>query len=242
MDGSVGVIAAFVAGVVSFLSPCVLPLIPAYLSFITGYTPAQLSSDEGPKLREVLVPSLLFVTGFAFVFVGLGATASVLGGFFSEYRAFLVQASGVLVFVLGFFMLGIIKTPWLYGEARFEMNKARRFGGIAALVMGAAFAFGWTPCVGPILGSILALASTTGNAATGAGLLLVYSLGLGVPFVATALLFGKLRSTLGWLNRHSLVINRVAGVMLMIVGALIFSGQMGKLAAWLNFVLPTIEL
>lgn len=241
MGGSVGVAAAFAAGVVSFLSPCVLPLIPGYLSFITGFTPAQLA-EERPSTRAVLVPSLLFVAGFSFVFVALGASASVLGGFFSDYRDILVKIAGVLVFVLGFFMLGLIKAPWLYGETRFDLGKARSFGGAAALIMGAAFAFGWTPCVGPILTSILALAGSSGSVARGALLLLVYSLGLGLPFIAVALLFGRLRSTLSWLNRHSLTINRVAGVLLMLVGALIFTGQLMRLAGWLTVVLPAVEL
>lgn len=241
MEGSVGVLAAFAAGVVSFLSPCVLPLIPGYLSFITGFSASELS-DRSASRRAVLVPSLLFVLGFSFVFVGLGASASVLGTVLIEYRTVLVQASGLLVFLLGFFMLGIIRLPWLYGEARFELGRAKSFGVAASLVMGMAFAFGWTPCVGPILGSILALASTTGSVSSGVMLLLAYSLGLGVPFVATALLFGQLRGALSWLNRHSLVINRVAGVLLMVVGALIFSGQLARLAGWLTTVLPSIEL
>lgn len=241
MDTSVGVVGAFIAGVVSFLSPCVLPLVPAYLSFITGYTPSELTSAR-PDTRAVLWPSLLFVLGFSVVFVGLGASASLLGGVLSEYRQTLVVVGGAFVFLLGFFMLGVIKLPWLYGEARFEMGKARAFGRAAAFVMGAAFAFGWTPCVGPILGSILALASATGSASTGALLLLVYSLGLGVPFVATALLYGRLRHTLSWLNRHSLTINRVAGIFLMAVGALIVTGRLTYLAAWLTRVLPSFEI
>lgn len=241
MEGSVGVAAAFAAGVLSFLSPCVLPLIPGYLSFITGFTASELS-DRRPAWRSVLGPSLLFVLGFSLVFVGLGASASALGALLAQYRSVLIQVAGAFVFVLGFFMLGIVKLPWLYGEARFDLSKARSFGAAAALVMGMAFAFGWTPCVGPILGSILALASSTGNVASGAALLLAYSLGLGVPFVATALLFGQLRGALTWLNRHSLAINRVAGVLLMIVGGLIFTGQLSRLAGWLTLVLPTIEL
>lgn len=241
MQGSVGVIAAFAAGVASFLSPCVLPLIPGYLSFITGYTPSQLSESKA-SWRSVLLPSMLFVLGFSIVFIGLGASASMLGSVLMQYRSILIRAAGVLVFVLGFFMLGIIKVPWLYGEARFELGKAKAFGRWAALVMGAAFAFGWTPCVGPILGSILALAGSTGSVSTGVLLLLAYSLGLGVPFVLTALLFGQLRGALSWLNRHSLAINRVAGSLLMIVGVLIFTGQLSRLAAWLTAVLPAVEL
>jgi cytochrome c-type biogenesis protein len=241
MQESVGIIAAFSAGILSFLSPCVLPLIPGYLSFITGYTTTELAENDR-STTAVLIPSALFVLGFSLVFVAFGASASVLGGYLFEYRDVLTYVAGAVVFVFGFFMLGIIKVPWLYGEARAEMSKARRFGRGAALVMGMAFAFGWTPCVGPILGSILAVASTIGSVWQGVFLLTAYSLGLGVPFILTALLFGRLTTTLKWLNRNSLTINRVAGVLLMIVGVLIFTGQLGVLAAWFVEVLPSFEV
>ena len=241
MQQSVGIIAAFTAGILSFLSPCVLPLIPGYLSFITGYSAAELS-EEKRSTSAVLVPSVLFVLGFSLVFIAFGASASVLGGYLFDYRDILTKIAGVVVVVFGFFMLGIIKVPWLYGEARMEMSKARSFGRGAAFVMGMAFAFGWTPCVGPILGSILAIAGTTGSITQGIILLAAYSLGLGVPFILTALLFGRLTTTLKWLNRNSLIINRVAGVLLMIVGVLIFTGQMGILASWFTTVLPSFEV
>lgn len=241
MQDSVGFFAAFAAGVLSFLSPCVLPLLPAYISFITGYTPAELT-DSKASTKEILFPSLLFVLGFSFVFVALGASASVLGSLLAQYRSVLIRVAGVVIFIFGFFMLGVIKVPWLYGEARFEMGRAKSFGRAAALVMGMAFAFGWTPCVGPILGSILALAGSTGSVAHGAMLLLVYSLGLGVPFILVALLFGRARRLLSFLNRHSLTVNRVAGAILMIVGVFIFTGRFGALTGWLNSILPTIEL
>jgi cytochrome c-type biogenesis protein len=241
MQDSVTIFAAFAAGVVSFLSPCVLPLIPAYISFITGYSTAELA-DEGRSTRAVLIPSLLFVAGFSVIFIGFGASASVLGSFLLDYRDVLVRVSGVVIFVFGFFMLGIVKVPWLYGEARFEMGKARKYGNAAALVMGMAFAFGWTPCVGPILGSILVVAGGTGSVLQGVLLLTAYSLGLGLPFIIVGLAFGKLSTSLSWLNRHSLQINRVAGVLLMIMGVLIFTGQLGILGGWLTRVLPSIEM
>lgn len=241
MENSVGVVAAFAAGLVSFLSPCVLPLIPAYISFISGLSATELAEDK-TAWRVVLVPSLLFVAGFSVVFVGLGASASLLGAFLFAYRLILVKVAGVAVFAMGFFMLGIIRVPWLYGEARFELGKARAFGRGAALVMGMAFAFGWTPCVGPILGSILAVAGSSGSVGTGVLLLSAYSLGLGLPFILVALLFGKLSGALRWLSRHSLVINRVAGILLMLVGVLIFTGQLGVLSGWLTRILPSAEL
>ena len=241
MTDSVGFAAAFAAGVLSFLSPCVLPIIPGYLSFMTGLTTRQLT-DERPPTSVVLVPSVLFVVGFSLVFVALGASASVLGQFLSEYRSVLMRVGGVLVFAFGLLMIGVIKVPWLYGEARVDLERSRAFGKGAALVMGMAFAAGWTPCVGPILGTILALAAGSGGAVHGAALLLAYSLGLGVPFILTALLFGRLTGLLRWLNRHSLVINRVAGAVLMVLGVLIFSGQLGRLAGWFTRVLPSLQI
>ncbi len=241
MDASVGFAAAFAAGVVTFLSPCVLPVIPGYLSFMTGLTARELA-DERPPLPVVLVPSLLFVVGFSLVFVALGVSASMLGQFLAEYRSIVMRVAGVLVIAFGLLLTGVIKVPWLYGEARLGLERSRAFGRGAALVMGMAFAAGWTPCVGPILATILALAASSGDAGQGAVLLLVYSVGLGVPFVLTAVLFGRLSGLLRWLNRHSLVINRVAGVTLMVLGVLIFTGQLGRLAGWLTRVLPSLQV
>lgn len=241
MSGVLSLPVAFLAGLLSFLSPCVLPLIPAYLSFLTGLTTVELGDDQR-DMATVLVPALMFVLGFSIVFVGLGATASVLGQFLTQYRALAEKLAGVVVIAFGVLMLGIIKVPWLYGEARADMSKARSFGRGAALVMGMAFAAGWTPCVGPILGSILAIASTTGSAIQGALLLLVYSAGLGVPFVLVALLFGRAKPVLSWLNRHSLIINRVAGLILIAVGILIFSGRLTVLATYLTRVVPSFGI
>jgi len=241
MSGVLSLPIAFLAGLVSFLSPCVLPLIPAYLSFLTGLSTAELGDDQR-DLATVLVPALMFVLGFSIVFVGLGATASVLGQFLTQYRDIAEKLAGLVVILFGVLMLGIIKVPWLYGEARADMSKARSFGRGAALVMGMAFAAGWTPCVGPILGTILAIASTTGSALQGALLLLAYSAGLGVPFILVALLFGQAKPLLSWLNRHSLVINRVAGVILIVVGLLIFSGRLTVLATYLSRIVPSFGI
>jgi len=185
--------AALAAGFVSFLSPCVLPLIPGFISFITGLTTAELADETKPALSVVLVPSLLFVAGFTFVFVALGASASMLGSLLAPYRGVLATAAAVLIIAMGVLMLGIIKIPGLYGEKRFDLSKTRSLGRWAAPVMGMAFAFGWTPCVGPILASILALAGSSSDVGRGMLLLLAYSAGLGVPFLLVGLLFGKLR-------------------------------------------------
>ena len=241
MNGSVGVVAAFIAGLLSFLSPCVLPLIPAYLSFMTGLTTAELAGSDRSTAR-VMVPAVLFVAGFSIVFIGLGASASVLGEFLSQYRSIVEKVGGVVVIAFGLLMMGVVKVPWLYGEARADMGVSRRFGRGAALVMGMAFAAGWTPCVGPILGSILALAASSGDVARGVLLLSAYSLGLGVPFLLVAVLFDRSAPLLRWLNRHSLVINRVAGLMLVAVGLLILTGRLGALATWLTKAVPTLPV
>lgn len=258
MDSSVGYVGAFLAGLVSFLSPCVLPLIPAYLSFMTGFTVAELSGatggaaasatdDEGarpagPSVWDVLVPSLLFVAGFTIVFIALGATASVLGQFLQSYRGIIEKLAGVLVIGFGVLMLGVIKVPWLYGEARADMARARSFGRGAALVMGMSFAAGWTPCVGPILGSILALAGASASVMQGVALLAFYSLGFAVPFIALGLLMGRLAGPMHWLNRHALTLNRIAGVLLVFIGVLILTGQLSVLAGWMASFIPTLSV
>ena len=241
MGESIGFAAAFAAGVLSFLSPCVLPLLPGYLSFITGLTTAELAAGER-RSTIVLIPSLLFVLGFSAVFVALGASASVLGGLLAQYRTALTIVGGVFVFSFGLLLTGVIRVPWLYGEARLDLEKSRKYGRGASFVMGMAFAAGWTPCVGPILGTILAFAASSGSIANGAALLLAYSLGLGVPFILTALLFGQLRGLLRWVSRHAAAVNRVAGAILMVVGVLIVTGRFTVLAGWLAGLLPAIEL
>ena len=238
---SVGLASAFGAGLLSFLSPCVLPLIPAYVSFMTGLSIGEISGDRR-RLTSVLVPALLFILGFSLVFVALGATASVLGTLLRTYRDVLSKVAGVVIFAFGFLLLGVVKVPWLYREARLDMAGARRFGPAAALVMGIAFAFGWTPCVGPILGSILLLAGSGGDPVRGALLLTAYSAGLGVPFLIVALALGKLAGTLRWLNRHSVVIDRVAGSVLMALGLLVLSGKLGLVSAWFLQLMPWLRL
>lgn len=232
-------LAAAGAGILTFLSPCVLPLIPGYLAFMTGMSAGELTSEKR-RISAVLVPSLLFVLGLSVVFVSFGAAASIVGLGLVRYRNTLELVGGALFFLFGFFMLGVVKVPWLYGEARFEMQKARRFGSAAAFVMGMAFAFGWSPCVGPILGSILMMAASSAEVGRGALLLAIYSLGLGVPFVAVALLLGRIRPLLNWLNRHALVINRVAGVILMLIGVTILTGQLGRVVGLLSGFIPRL--
>ncbi|MBE0475972.1 MAG: cytochrome c biogenesis protein CcdA [Coriobacteriia bacterium] len=241
MGAGVGLAAAFAAGIVSFLSPCVLPLVPGYLSVVTGVSLSELKSGQR-RTWSVLAPSLLFVSGFAVVFIALGASASVLGAFLAPYREGLTRSAGVLVFAMGFLMLGVVKIPRLYGEARFDMARARTFGRGASLLMGMAFGFGWTPCVGPILASILTLAGSSADVGRGAALLAAYSSGLGLPFIGVALLFGRVEPVLRWLSAHASTVNRVAGTLLMVVGVLIFTDTFRLLSAWLLRAAPFLAM
>ena len=236
MSAVVGVAGAFFAGVLSFLSPCVLPLVPGYLSFITGYSYDQLQSSSS-RWSKVLAPSLLFVAGFTIVFVSLGATASTLGSMLLAYREVLQVVAGTMIFLLGLFLSGIFKLPSLYGEARFDLGKTRVLGPLSAMITGMAFAFGWTPCVGPVLGSILALAGFGGSLTQGATLLFAYSLGLGLPFILVALLFGRVSGSLRLFAKYAAPINKVSGLLLMAVGALIAFDQLSALSAWFTSVL-----
>ncbi len=202
MISDVGYFAAFAGGVVSFLSPCVLPIVPAYLAIITGLDLEQLRDGDRPLLR-IGRDTALFIGGFSLVFVGLGLSATTIGQSLFRNQSLLTRMSGGVVLAMALFMLGsmFLNAPWLYQERRFHPNLSR-FGPLAAPVAGMAFGFGWTPCIGPVLTSILAVAANQGNAGEGAALLAVYSAGLGVPFMATGLAFGRLAGALGWVKRH----------------------------------------
>jgi len=233
METSVLPWTALGAGVLTFVSPCILPLLPAYIGFMAG-SAVSGGTDTGSRGGHVLRQSLLFVTGFTVVFVTLGVSASVLGGVLDGFGDVLDRVAGVVLIVLGVLMSGVIKVPWLYADARIDLRKARQFGSSSSVVMGMAFAFGWSPCVGPILGAILMMAADSARASSGALLLALYSIGLGVPFVVVGLLLDRLSGLLAWLKRYSLAINRVAAVVLILVGLLIVAGWMDEVAGWLT--------
>jgi cytochrome c-type biogenesis protein len=233
-------VAALAAGVVSFLSPCVLPLVPGYVSFLAG-TSVGRGRGAGHDPSTILAAAL-FVLGFTAVFVALGSTASLAGSLLSPYRGLLGRLSGLLIAAFGVLMLGIVRLPWLYGEARIDPSRARSLGGWAAPAMGVAFAFAWTPCVGPVLGSILVLAGSAAGVGRGAALLLVYSLGLGIPFLLVAALLDRLRGTLRWLERHALVVQRVAGALLIAFGTVLALGMLPLVVGWLGRLVPLWSL
>lgn len=219
---NVGLIWAFLAGVISFISPCVLPLIPGYISFITGLSVEELEQRE-TKSWNILMPAVIFVLGFSLVFVGLGATASIIGAFLSTYRLLLNRIAGSLIIVFGLAVMGIFKIPWLSGSRQWRLS--RPLGNFGVLLVGMAFAFAWTPCVGQVLTSILLLASTTTTVQSGMLLLFVYSLGLGVPFIITGLALNKMVGMFGWIKNNYRFISSVSGLLLITMGALLATNQ-----------------
>jgi cytochrome c-type biogenesis protein len=231
----VTLIAAFAAGLVSFLSPCVLPLIPAYVSFMTGMSLAELTSSDRRATR-LLGPVLLFVAGFTVVFVALGAGASVLGSLLNANRVLLTRLAGGVLFLLGVLLLDIVPLPLLRAGASVDATAFRRFGGWAALVLGLAFPFALGPCAGPVYGAILTLAVDGRSVGAGSLLLLVYSMGLAVPFIATALLLDRASIALKRLSRHAKLINRIAGAVLVMLGLAMVTGLIDKAGLWLRAI------
>ncbi|MCX5797326.1 MAG: cytochrome c biogenesis protein CcdA [Elusimicrobia bacterium] len=233
---SVSVTAAFLAGLASFLSPCVLPLVPGYISFMSGLSLEELASGEiQPGVtRRAALAAVFFVLGFSLVFTALGASASFVGHLLGAHQVLLSRIAGVLVIVFGLHMTGLVPIKWLYYTKRADTSKVGP-GLLGSFLMGLAFAFGWTPCIGPILAGILALASTQETVAQGVGLLLVYSMGLGVPFILTGLGINAFLSFFARYKRFIRWGEIAAGVLLMALGVLILSNRM----SWLMRLLPS---
>lgn len=228
MNGeTVGYAAAFGGGVVSFLSPCVLPLVPAYLSIVTGLDASEIEQPTRRHLGRIARDTGLFVAGFSTVFILLGLTATGVGQFLVTNQATLTRISGAMVLAFSLFLIGslVLHAPWLYGEKRFHPQLSR-LGPYTAPVAGVAFGFGWTPCIGPILGSVLAIAATRGDALQGATLLAVYSLGLGIPFLAAGLAMGRLSRSFGWIKRHFTALTVVSAASLAFFGTLLMFNRL----------------
>jgi cytochrome c-type biogenesis protein len=224
---------AVAAGFVSFASPCVLPLVPGYLSYMSGLTGADLAAREAGAVRRTALAAGLFVVGFSLVFVTLGAALGGLTGWLIANRSVVIRVAGVGVIVLGLFMTGLVRLPWLYRERRLRMDRVPA-GLAGALPLGMVFGLGWTPCIGPTLGAVLTLAAATGGAARGAVLLFAYSLGLGVPFLLAGLGF---RFALGWfagLRRRVRALELAGGVMLVAIGVLLVTGLWEGFLIWLQ--------
>lgn len=215
---------ALVAGLVSFTSPCTLPLLPGYVSYVSGLSDGSSATGSASvRPRRALTGALLFVLGFSAVFTTLGATASTLGFLLASNLNVINVVGGALIVLMGLAVTGLIRIPLLHRQVRFDLSRIGR-GPASALPLGAAFAFGWTPCVGPVLASILATAASTATVGRGALLLLAYSLGLGVPFLALAAGLARGRTSLGWLQRHARRIEIGGGVILVAMGIAVMTG------------------
>jgi cytochrome c-type biogenesis protein len=228
-------IAAFVAGLISFLSPCVLPLVPGYVSLISGAGVEELKSSDGQLLRKVMLNSGAFILGFSIVFITLGALSTEVGRMLARYKSVLAQVAGVIIILFGLHLTGIFKIKALYTDARLHSVK----GGSTAwgsFVIGFAFAFGWTPCVGPILAVILGLAATQNSVAKGILLLAIYSLGLAVPFLLTSLGIGRFLKFYSRFRSHMHALEVASGALLVLLGGLLVLGRFSVIARYFSFL------
>ncbi len=231
----VGLLAAFIGGLLSFISPCVLPLIPAYISFIAGVSAEELAADPATgiatkkkELFATIVNCVLFVAGFSFIFILMGASATVLGGFMLNNKEILGKVAGVFIILMGLHLCHIWRIKALDYEKKIQL-KAKPTGIIGSLLVGMAFAFGWTPCIGPILASILTYAATKGTVGYGMLLLGVYSLGLGIPFILTGLSINSFFLWFDRIKKHLLLVERISGVCLILVGILMLTNNFQRL-------------
>ena len=235
MGLEVPIVAAFAAGLLSFLSPCVLPLVPPYLCFMTGTSLDDLQR-EGAGSRRTMLAALLFVLGFSTVFVALGASASVIGSLIRAYSEPLSIIAGVVIIVMGLHFLGLTPIALLHHQKRLDVSKPVGLWG--AYVIGLAFAFGWTPCIGPILAAILAVAASEQTVARGAALLAVYSLGLGIPFIVAAFAVEPFAAFLARFKKYLRRVEQTMGALLVLTGIAFLTGSISQLSIWLLQAFP----
>src|ERR1700674_5760427 len=240
MSADVTIVAALVAGLLSFLSPCVLPLVPPYLVYLAGASLERFADAEAaPQVRrETVLAALLFVCGFSTVFIALGASASALGALVQAYSAGLATLAGIVIIVMGLHFLGLTRLALLMREKRWEMAKPVGLWG--AYVMGLAFAFGWTPCIGPILAAILAVAASKDTVAKGAGLLAVYSAGLGIPFILSALAVEPCAAFIARFKRHLELVEKTMGGLLVLTGIAFLTGFVTEASFYLLEWFPAL--
>lgn len=233
--------AALAAGLVSFLSPCVLPLVPPYLIYLTGATIEHVAADETDRAskRAVMIAALMFVLGFSTVFVALGASASLIGSVIRAYSAQLSIVAGIVIILMGLHFLGLTRIGLLMREGRMAMAKPVGLWG--AYAMGLAFAFGWTPCIGPILAAILSVAAAEATVTHGALLLAVYSAGLGIPFLLAAFMVEQFSSLFARMKRHLANVERAMGVLLVITGIGFLTGAVSNVSIWLLDTFPALQ-
>jgi len=229
---------ALAAGIISFLSPCVLPIVPPYLAYMSGVSLNDMSS-VGAARRRAIVAALFFVMGLSTVFLLLGFTASAFGAFFLQNQILLSQISGVVVIIFGIHFLGIFRIPFLDREARIETGD-KGGSSFGAYVLGLAFAFGWTPCIGPQLGAILSLAASEASVARGTLLLGIYALGLGIPFLLAAMFMTRAVGVMNRLKKQMKAIERAMGLLLLVVGVAMLTGAFSTFSFWLLETFPAL--
>lgn len=240
LDAGFGLAAfiALIAGVLSFLSPCVLPVVPPYLAYMSGISMAELTGAAG-KRRSAVVPALCFVLGLSTVFLFMGFAASALGRVFLQYQDVLTKLSGGMVILLGLHFMGFLRIPLLDREARLEAND-RGGSSFGAYVLGLAFAFGWTPCIGPQLGAILSIAASEASLVRGTTLLAIYAVGLGIPFLLAAIFVTRSITLMGRMKRHMRLIEKAMGVLLILVGLALITGAFSSFSYWLLETFPSL--
>jgi len=241
MIQDVSIPAALIAGLVSFLSPCVLPLVPPYLVYLTGATIEHVANEETPSSsrRAVMISAILFVLGFSTVFVALGASASLIGNLIRAWSAELSIVAGLVIIVMGLHFLGLTRIGLLMREGRLPIPKPVGLWG--AYIMGLAFAFGWTPCIGPILAAILSVAAAQATVAKGAGLLAIYSAGLGIPFLIAAFMVEQFAALFARMKRHLARVEHAMGVLLVLTGIGFLTGSISSVSIWLLETFPSLQ-
>lgn len=231
---------AAAAGVLSFLSPCVLPIVPPYLAYMGGISVTEMQGDEARSRRRVLGAAAFFVLGLSTVFLFLGFTASAFGRFFLSNQDWFVTIAGIVIMIFGAHFIGVYRIGFMDREMRIDAGD--RGGSLfGAYVLGLAFAFGWTPCIGPILGAILSIAASEADVARGTTLLAAYALGLGIPFILVAAFFPKMTGMMAWMKRHMERIERTMGLLLWTVGLLMLTGKFTDFSWWLNERFPVLQ-
>lgn len=237
----VGILTAFLAGIVSFLSPCVLPMVPGYVSYVAGQSLEDVLDDRSARQRvSILVPSLFFVTGFSAVFIALGAGASTVGGFLRGYLYEANYVAGGIIVLFGLHMMGLLPLNWMDRDVRFA-KPVRKKGPAGAFLLGTAFAFGWTPCIGPILGAILTISATTMGVSDGVVLLSIYSMGLAIPFLLVAVFTDRFMAKAKSIRRIGRPLQVAAGGMLVLVGIAMATGYLNQTGTWLLINVPFLQ-
>lgn len=236
----INILTAFVFGLLSFISPCVLPIIPGYISFISGYSLNEMTGENSAAKQAMLVNTLFFIAGFTLIFVLMGAAATSIGQMLNENLSIISKVAGGIIIIFGFHMIGIFKIGFLNYEKRFHLQD-KKLGILGSFTVGSAFAFGWTPCIGPVLAGILAIASQQETVAQGVALLTIYSLGLGIPFFLTSLSINKFFNVFNRIKKHFHAIEVVGGVMLVAVGVLMITNYLTIIASYFSKLFPFLN-